>query len=171
LNRGNARKLGAIRQRPGNAGSHRSAWWARQDSNLEPDRYGRYATDLKVFVTLGTTRTRGTTGPPRSNTLSTPLSTPLSTLSLLERADGPRRCGPLLVKISVTRSAKCFASPPLRASPRLDSTSWPRRGGSVATEHGRWLRRSSDPPTTDRDREDEVVMATGTRSICRPARI
>src|SRR6266567_7133284 len=27
-------------ERPGNAGSHRTAWWAWQDSNLQPDRYG-----------------------------------------------------------------------------------------------------------------------------------
>src|SRR4030081_4053460 len=43
LNRGNARKLGAIHQRPGNAGSHWTAWWAREDSNLQPDHYGRRA--------------------------------------------------------------------------------------------------------------------------------
>ena len=41
LNRGNARILRAILQRPGNAGSHRTAWWAREDSNLQPDRYER----------------------------------------------------------------------------------------------------------------------------------
>jgi len=47
--RENARKLRAIRQRPGNAGSHRTVWWAREDSNLQPDRYERmvyYAFDL-----------------------------------------------------------------------------------------------------------------------------
>jgi hypothetical protein len=33
--------LRAIRQRPGNIGSHRTAWWAREDSNLQPDRYER----------------------------------------------------------------------------------------------------------------------------------
>src|SRR5438128_12017901 len=27
-------------ERPGNAGSYRSAWWAWQDSNVQPDRYG-----------------------------------------------------------------------------------------------------------------------------------
>ena len=30
LNRGNARKLGAVRQRPGNVGLRRTAWWARE---------------------------------------------------------------------------------------------------------------------------------------------
>ena len=39
LNRGNARKLRAICQRPGNIGSHRTAWWAREDSKLQPDHY------------------------------------------------------------------------------------------------------------------------------------
>src|SRR5205814_751845 len=39
LNRQNARKLWAIRQRPGNVGSHRTAWWGWKDSNLQPDRY------------------------------------------------------------------------------------------------------------------------------------
>jgi hypothetical protein len=33
--RGNARKLRAIRRRPGNIGSHRTAWWRERDSNLE----------------------------------------------------------------------------------------------------------------------------------------
>jgi hypothetical protein len=28
--------MGAVLQRPGNAGSYQSAWW---DSNLQPDRY------------------------------------------------------------------------------------------------------------------------------------
>src|SRR3982074_3265937 len=41
LNRGNARILRAILQRPGNAGSYRTAGWAREDSNLQPDRYER----------------------------------------------------------------------------------------------------------------------------------
>ena len=41
LNRRNARKLRAIRQRPGNAGSYRSAWWGWKDSNLQPGRYER----------------------------------------------------------------------------------------------------------------------------------
>jgi hypothetical protein len=31
--------LRAIRQRPGNIGSHRTAWWAREDSKLQPDHY------------------------------------------------------------------------------------------------------------------------------------
>ncbi len=48
LNRGNARKLRAIRQRPGNAGSHRTAWWAREDSNLQPDRYERSALTIEL---------------------------------------------------------------------------------------------------------------------------
>src|SRR5437763_3195089 len=39
LNRGNARKLRAICRRPGNAGSHRTAWWGWKDSNLQPDWY------------------------------------------------------------------------------------------------------------------------------------
>jgi hypothetical protein len=39
LNRGNAGKLRAIRRRLGNAGSYRTAWWTREDSNLQPDRY------------------------------------------------------------------------------------------------------------------------------------
>jgi hypothetical protein len=33
-------QIGGIRQRPGNGGSHKTAWWARKDSNLKPDRYG-----------------------------------------------------------------------------------------------------------------------------------
>jgi hypothetical protein len=33
------RKLRAFRQRPGNDGSHWSAWWGWEDSNLQPDRY------------------------------------------------------------------------------------------------------------------------------------
>src|SRR5437763_12761971 len=37
LNRGNARKLRAICQRPGNVGSHRTAWWWMQPpSNRSP---------------------------------------------------------------------------------------------------------------------------------------
>ena len=39
LNPRNARKMRAIPQRLANAGSYRSAWWAREDSNLQPDRY------------------------------------------------------------------------------------------------------------------------------------
>jgi hypothetical protein len=38
----------AIRQRPENAGSHRTAWWAREDSNLQPDRYERSALTLEL---------------------------------------------------------------------------------------------------------------------------
>ena len=41
LNPRNARKTRAIPQRLANAGSYRSAWWAREDSNLQPDRYER----------------------------------------------------------------------------------------------------------------------------------
>ena len=48
LNRGNARILRAILQRPGNAGSHRTAWWAREDSNLQPDRYERSALTIEL---------------------------------------------------------------------------------------------------------------------------
>src|SRR6266566_6233833 len=33
LNRENARKLRAFRQRPGNVGSHWNAWWARECRN------------------------------------------------------------------------------------------------------------------------------------------
>src|SRR5438876_11332226 len=36
---GNARKLRAIPERPGNIGSHRTAWWGWKDSNLQPDCY------------------------------------------------------------------------------------------------------------------------------------
>jgi hypothetical protein len=53
LNRGNARILRAILQRPGNAGSHRTAWWAREDSNLQPDRYNYFigSTD-GIYISL-----------------------------------------------------------------------------------------------------------------------
>src|SRR6516162_9461878 len=37
--RENARKVRTIRQRPQNIGSHRTAWWAREDSKLQPDHY------------------------------------------------------------------------------------------------------------------------------------
>src|SRR5258708_26904645 len=50
--RGNARKLRAICRRPENIGSHRTGWWAREDSNLQPDRYERSA--------RGSTRARST---------------------------------------------------------------------------------------------------------------
>jgi hypothetical protein len=39
-------KLRAIRQRPRNIGSHRTAWWAREVSNLQPDRYIRLAVHI-----------------------------------------------------------------------------------------------------------------------------
>src|SRR4030088_1754276 len=48
LNRGNARKMRAVYQRPGNIGSHRTAWWAREDSNLQPDRYERSALTVEL---------------------------------------------------------------------------------------------------------------------------
>ncbi len=48
LNRGNARKSWAIRQRPGSAGSYRTGWWAREDSNLQPDRYERSALTIEL---------------------------------------------------------------------------------------------------------------------------
>ena len=35
-------------QRPGIAGSYRTAWWARQDSNLQPDRYERSALTVEL---------------------------------------------------------------------------------------------------------------------------
>jgi hypothetical protein len=41
LNREKARKFGGICQRPGNGGSYKTAWWAREDSNLQPERYER----------------------------------------------------------------------------------------------------------------------------------
>jgi hypothetical protein len=34
-------KTPAIRRTTGNLGSHWNAWWAREDSNLQPDRYER----------------------------------------------------------------------------------------------------------------------------------
>jgi hypothetical protein len=37
---GAVRAPARIRQRSENIGSHRTAWWAREDSNLQPDRYG-----------------------------------------------------------------------------------------------------------------------------------
>src|SRR5262245_49470814 len=46
--RENARKLRAIWQRPGTAGWHRTAWWAREDSNLQPDRYERSALTIEL---------------------------------------------------------------------------------------------------------------------------
>jgi hypothetical protein len=36
LNRGNARQLGVIPQRPGNGGSRKTAWWGWEDSNCVP---------------------------------------------------------------------------------------------------------------------------------------
>jgi hypothetical protein len=36
LNRGKARKLGVICQRPGNGGSRKTAWWGWEDSNCVP---------------------------------------------------------------------------------------------------------------------------------------
>ena len=48
LNPRNARKTRAIPQRLANAGSYRSAWWARQDSNLQPDRYERPALTIEL---------------------------------------------------------------------------------------------------------------------------
>jgi hypothetical protein len=36
LNHGNARKLRVIRQRLGNGGSYRTAWWSREDSKCVP---------------------------------------------------------------------------------------------------------------------------------------
>jgi hypothetical protein len=39
LNLRKARKMRGIRQRLGNAGSYRTAWWGWEDSNLEPGRY------------------------------------------------------------------------------------------------------------------------------------
>src|SRR5260370_14629322 len=46
-------KLRAIRPRPGNIGSHRTAWWAREDSNLQPDRYIRtLAVRFSLCLTL-----------------------------------------------------------------------------------------------------------------------
>jgi hypothetical protein len=45
--RGNARKLRAIRQRPGNIGSHRTAWWWMQPgSNLSPPQNSLLAGNL-----------------------------------------------------------------------------------------------------------------------------
>jgi hypothetical protein len=44
----NARKLRPIWQRPGTAGWHRTAWWAREDSNLQPDRYERSALTIEL---------------------------------------------------------------------------------------------------------------------------
>jgi hypothetical protein len=48
----NARKLWAIRQRPGNIGSHRTAWWGRQDSNLPPDRYLKTSEKIRPHCRL-----------------------------------------------------------------------------------------------------------------------
>src|SRR5437667_10877756 len=39
LNLRKRRKLRAIPERPGNIGSHRTAWWGWKDSNLQPDYY------------------------------------------------------------------------------------------------------------------------------------
>jgi hypothetical protein len=39
--RGACRLLGAFRPPPGNFRKRRTAWWTREDSNLQPDRYER----------------------------------------------------------------------------------------------------------------------------------
>jgi len=39
--RSNARQLRAIRRLSGNLQVRENAWWAREDSNLQPDRYER----------------------------------------------------------------------------------------------------------------------------------
>ena len=39
---------GPIRQPPGNLRNRETAWWAREDSNLQPDRYERSALTIEL---------------------------------------------------------------------------------------------------------------------------
>jgi len=50
--RENARKVRTIRQRPQNIGSHRTAWWAREDSKLQPDHYEWSARPLAACFSI-----------------------------------------------------------------------------------------------------------------------
>src|SRR6266576_1058678 len=55
--------MGVVRQRPGNGGSHRTAWWAREDSNCVPGtQSGR--TGLCV-ITSGLARSQKSAALPR----------------------------------------------------------------------------------------------------------
>ena len=54
--RGNeARQTWAMRESPGNLLKRRSAWWAREDSNLQPDRYERPALTIELRAPPGLT--------------------------------------------------------------------------------------------------------------------
>jgi hypothetical protein len=46
--RGACRLLGALRPPPGNLPKRGTAWWAREDSNLQPDRYALLVSFLKM---------------------------------------------------------------------------------------------------------------------------
>jgi hypothetical protein len=50
---GKARQFGAFWRKAGNSQVRKSAWWAREDSNLQPDRYERSALTIELRAQAG----------------------------------------------------------------------------------------------------------------------
>ena len=57
-----ARQLRALWPSPGNLAVRKSAWWAREDSNLQPDRYERSALTVELRARRAQ-KNAGATGP------------------------------------------------------------------------------------------------------------